>query len=217
MAHLHIPDGVLPVAVWGPGLAVALLLLVLSAFMGRGASRQRVAYQGALGALMLAVMAVELPLGPFEYHLTLLGPVGVLLGPAATFQVVFVVNTILALVGHGGLTVVGLNALVLGAGGALARPTYAMLARRFAAPVSMAGGTVVAQAVAGVLWLLVTAFGMRVGTEGPVRTGLFAGVAFPMWLLGILLESAVAFGVARFIMRVRPDLLPTSPAGEGGA
>ena len=105
--------------------ALALLLLVLGARALRGASPQRLAYQGALGALVLAAMVVELPLGPLDYHLTLVGPVGVLLGPASIFQVVFVANAILALVGHGGLTVVGLNALVLGAGGVLARPVYA--------------------------------------------------------------------------------------------
>ena len=43
MSHLHIPDGVLPVVVWGPGLLVALLLLVASARSLRGITRQRVA------------------------------------------------------------------------------------------------------------------------------------------------------------------------------
>lgn len=216
MSHLHIPDGVLPVLLWAPGLALALLLLALSALAKRGASRQQIAYQGALGALMLAVMAVEVPLGPLEYHLSLLGPVGVLLGPAATFQVVFVANAVLALVGHGGLTVVGLNALVLGAGGVLARPVYRLLARRFGAPTSMAGAAAVAQAVSGALWLVVVVLGLRSGAAGSARVGLFAGVAFPMWIVGILIESVVAYGIARFLVRVRPDLLPggVRPAAE---
>lgn len=208
MSHLHIPDGVLPVLVWAPGLALALLLLFLSARLGRGASRQNVAYQAALGALVLAVMAVEVPLGPLEYHLTLVGPVGVLLGPAATFQVLFVANAILALVGHGGFTVVGLNALVLGAGGAVARPLYSLLARRLGAPAAMAGATAAVQALSGGLWLALMALGMEAGAGDTRRLGLFAGVSFPLWLAGILVESAVAFGIARFLVRVRPDLLP---------
>jgi cobalt/nickel transport system permease protein len=215
MTHLHIPDGVLPMLIWAPGLAVALLLLVLSARAGRGASRQRVAYQGALGALVLAVMAMEVPLGPLEYHLTLVGPVGVLLGPAATFQVVFVASTILALVGHGGLTVVGLNALVLGAGGALAGPAYATLARRFPPAGSMAAATALAQAVSGALWFVVVSLGVRMSAAGAARLGLFAGVAFPLWIAGILIESAVAYGIARFLARVRPDLL-LARTGSGG-
>ena len=179
MSHLHIPDGVLPVLLWAPGLGLV-------------------------------------PLGPLEYHLSLLGPVGVLLGPAATFQVVFVANAVLALVGHGGLTVVGLNALVLGSGGALARPVYRLLGRRFGPPVSMAGAAAVAQAVSGALWLVVVGLGLRSGAVGTARTGLFAGVAFPMWFIGILIESVVAFGVARFLARVRPDLLPGGARPAGG-
>jgi len=216
MTHLHIPDGVLPVLVWAPGLAVALLLLLLSARAARGATRQHVAYQGALGALVLAVMAVEVPLGPLEYHLTLMGPVGVLLGPAGAFQVAFVASAILALVGHGGLTVVGLNAVVLGAGSALARPVYVLLVERLGPPAAMACGTALAQAVSGVLWLAVVAVGMHASTAGAHRLGLFAAFAFPLWLVGIVIESLVAFGIAGFIARVRPDLLPgrTGAAGE---
>ncbi len=213
MTHLHIPDGVLPAWLWGPGLALALLLLVLTA--ARGGERRRVAVQAALGALVLAVMAVEIPLGPVEYHLTLIGPVGVLLGPAGIFQVAFVASGILALMGHGGLTVVGLNALVLGSGGALARPVDRAAARRFSPPAAMALATAATQLVSGALWLIVVGLGIRYGHAGPSRLGLFAGVAFPLWAAGTLVESLVALGIGRFILRVRPDLLPGgAPVGE---
>ncbi len=36
MSHLHIPDGVLPVAVWLPGLAAALLLLTATGWLPGG-------------------------------------------------------------------------------------------------------------------------------------------------------------------------------------
>src|SRR5690348_4714845 len=102
--HLHVPDGVLPPLLWGPALGLAVFLLVAAARARAGPSRQQVAYQGAIGALALAAMAVEIPLGPLEYHLTLVGPMGVLLGAGGSFQVIVVVNLILALLGHGGLT-----------------------------------------------------------------------------------------------------------------
>jgi len=208
MSHLHIPDGVLPVLLWAPGLGLALLLLVLGARVLRGASPQRLAYQSALGALVLAAMVVELPLGPLDFHLTLVGPVGVLLGAVSVFQVVFVANAILALVGHGGLTVVGLNALVLGAGAVLARSVYVAFAQRWGPTVALTVATAVTQIVSGALWLAVMAAAMHVQAVGPHRVKLVAGVAFPLYLAGIVIESAVAFGVARFVIRVRPDLLP---------
>ena len=215
MSHLHIPDGVLPVWLWAPALLVAVSLLVGSTRALLPAMPQRVAYQGALGALVLAAMAIEIPMGPFEYHLTLAGPIGVLLGAAAGFQVEFVASTMLAFVGHGGLTVIGLNALVLGTGVAFARPVYRTLSRARSQAFAMAGATAVAQAVSGVLWLLVMAIGVRSrgwapdAAGGPARLGLLAAIAFPMWLVGVLVEAAVGFGIARFLARVRPDLLPS--------
>jgi ABC-type Co2+ transport system permease subunit len=124
----------------------------------------------------------------------------------------------LAQAGHGGFTVIGLNALVLGAGGALARPLYAALARRVAPPAAMTAATALTQTVSGALWLAVMVGALRALGTGPDRMRLAAGVAFPLWLAGILVESAVAFGVARFLVRVRPDLLPGGqPEREGGS
>ncbi len=221
--HLHIPDGVLPPLVWAPAVLVSLVLMVVSArIRGRG-TRQRVAYQAALGALTLAAMAIEIPLGPLEYHLTLVGPIGVLLGAAGAFEVMFVVNVILALLGHGGFTVVGLNALVLGAGAALARPTYMAFARRLTPGVALALATVVAQASSGVLWLIVVSYALRAGAAtagqaaGAGRLGLVAGLMFPMWLVGIAVESVVAVGIGRFLARVRPDLLPVPRDAAAGS
>jgi len=223
VSHLHIPDGVLPLWLWAPGLAVALIVLGLAARALRDAPRQRVAYQGALGALVLAAMAIELPLGPVDYHLSLVGPVGVLLGAAAGFEVVFVASTILAFVGHGGFTVIGLNALVLGAGAALSRPLYLALRPRLDPARAMALATACAQAVSGGLWLAVVAVALKLqpahGTW-PVsgRVALLGGIALPLFALGVAVESGVAFGLARFLARVRPDLLPgPRPVAAPGA
>ncbi|MEO5616459.1 MAG: energy-coupling factor ABC transporter permease [Candidatus Eisenbacteria bacterium] len=214
MSHLHIPDGVLPLHLWLPGLVLAAILLLVAVGASRSQARSRVAYQGAIGALMLAAMAIELPLGPIDYHLSLVGPVGALLGAAAGFQVVFVVSAMLALIGHGGLTVVGLNALVLGAGAAVARPLATLFARRLGAPAALTLATALAQALSGGLWLAIIALEMRDSprgamlSDGPGRVVLLAGLALPLWLIGILVESLVAFGLGRFVARVRPDLLP---------
>jgi cobalt/nickel transport system permease protein len=216
MSHLHIPDGVLPLWVWGTGLAVALLLLVRSSRIARDHSPQHIAYQGALGGLMLAAMAI--PLGPFEFHLSLAGPMGILLGGAGAFQVAFVVSAILALMGHGGLTVVGLNALVLGSGALVANRVHGVVARRLKPAPAMALGTAAGQAVAGLLWLAVVGIGLRLGAgtathagTGPGRLGVFSAIMLPLWAVGIVVESAVAFGLGRFLARVRPGLLPHTP------
>jgi cobalt/nickel transport system permease protein len=222
VSHLHIPDGVLPVPLWAGGFALALLLLVAVSGASRRGGPARIGFQGALGALMLAVMSVPIPLFAMEYCLTLAGPVGVLLGPAAAFQTVFVVSVVLALLGQGGITVVGLNALVMGAGAALARPVYRRLATRLRPAAALAGATAVAQLVSGALWFAV--LGVALGFDPTrlipaghdhahaLRLTLFGGVTFALWALAIGMEAGIAFGVGRFLARVRPDLMP-GPAG----
>ena len=229
MSHLHVPDGLLPVRLWAGGLLLALLVLARATHVLRGQSPQRIAYQGALGGLLLAAMAI--PLGPLDLHVTAIGPVGVLLGAAGAFQVVFVVSVILALMGHGGLTVIGLNALILGAGAAVAALAYRPLVRRFSPPWSLAMGAALGQVVTGAMWLLVVGLGMRLASATPVathavhtaaRAGTYAGrggaphfelfalFSLPWWIAGLVLESTIAFGLGRFLSRVQPGLLPGS-------
>jgi cobalt/nickel transport system permease protein len=63
-------------------------------------------------AMMLISMSLEIV--PIAYHLNLSVLTGILLGPVMGFIAAFLANFMLALVGHGGLTVVGLNTLLIG-------------------------------------------------------------------------------------------------------
>jgi cobalt/nickel transport system permease protein len=203
-----------------------VLALLLLAVVGRVAdvrSPRRIGFEGALGGLMLAVMSIPIPLFAMEYCITLAGPVGVLLGAAAGFQVAFVVSLILALLGQGGFTVVGLNALVMGAGVAVARPVYRALASRTSGALAMAGATAATQLVSGKLWFAVLAVAMRlrpgvplIESHGGARLVLFAGASVALWGVAVLVESVIAYGVGRFLERVRPDLLRsvTQPPGR---
>ncbi len=225
MSHLHIPDGVLPPIVWIIGLALAGLLLALSARFTRHIGPQRIAFQSALGGIMLAVMAIPVPITAFDYCMTLAGPVGVLLGGWGGFQVSFVVTLILALMGQGGFTVVGLNALVLGLGAVLARSVYLGSARRLGPARAMAAATAISQLVSTLVWVLVLWLSVvltpAIAREHEVaeglrflQRGLLFTVLVPMLAAAIALESLLAYGLARFLSRVRPDLLPELPGHE---
>jgi cobalt/nickel transport system permease protein len=205
MSHLHIPDGVLPVWLWAGGWLVTLLALWRT---GRHTAPQTVAYQGALGALMLAAMS--LPLGPLEYHLTLAGPIGVLLGPAGALQVAFVTSVILALFGHGGLTVIGLNTLVLAVASTSAWAAFRLWGARMRPAWALATGTAAGQLVAGGVWFAIVwlAAARPPGPPGPAGHGAVVLLALPLWILGAVFEALVAWGVGRFLARVHPALLP---------
>ena len=219
MSHLHIPDGVLPVPLWAAGLLILVATLWLSVRFGSPASPQRIAYQAGLGGLMLAVMAIPVPIFGFDYCMTLAGPVGVLLGAAGALQVSFAVTLILALMGQGGFTVVGLNTFVLGLGAAIARPLYVALAPRWGPAGAMALATAGSQTLSSLAWIVILVLSVQwhpsSGHEPSVaeslsllQRGALAAVVLPLIALAVTLESLLGAGIGRFLGRVRPDLLP---------
>src|ERR1044072_8556246 len=200
MAHLHIPDGVLPVWLWGAGWAAAVAVLLLAWRAQRDRPPQRVADEGALRARMPGGVAMKIPFGPVESHLTLAGPIGVLLGPAGAFQAAFIASAILSLIGHGGLTLIGLNALLLGIAATLASPGYRLLAARQTAPLALAGATGVGHTVSGLVWLVLVlgAARLRIGElklhDESLRLALTPGVAFSLLVFAVLAATGGAGG-----------------------
>ncbi len=130
MSHIHIPDGVLPIwlVVLGWVLTVGLLVLAVR-HLGAGGARERLPLLGVISALML--VAFSAAIAPIGYHLNLSVVAGIILGPALGLLAAFIVDLVLALMGHGGITVVGLNTLVLGAEVALGSYTFRALRMLF--------------------------------------------------------------------------------------
>jgi hypothetical protein len=83
---------------------------------------------------------------------------------------------------------------------------------------ALALATALGQLMAGVCWFAIIAVALALSpgargaiVHGPARAGWFGGVAVLLWLMAVGAEALVAFGVGRFIGRVRPDLLPQAP------
>lgn len=113
LSHIHIPDGVLPPMLWVSSyLLTFIIIFIFSRKMELDDERRKVPIAGVMAAVMLISMSI--PLGFIPLHFSLAVLCGILLGPGLGFMVVFVVNIILAFFGHGGITVVGLNTLVMG-------------------------------------------------------------------------------------------------------
>ncbi|MDO8915570.1 MAG: energy-coupling factor ABC transporter permease [Coriobacteriia bacterium] len=113
MSHIHIPDGVLPVWLWATGWMAALALVwIASAVAKRTDIRRKVPLLGVVAALVLVSMSSEIV--PIAYHVNLTVVAGVLLGPWLGIITAFIVEVVLALLGHGGVTVIGLNTLMIG-------------------------------------------------------------------------------------------------------
>lgn len=217
MTHLHIADGILPVWLWLSGLAIAAIGVGIASYHHRRDRADRLTLLAALCAVMLAAMSV--PIGPLG-HLSFAPMVGILLGPGLGFLAAALVNATLALLGHGGITVVGLNTCVLGAATVSARPAY-MLMRR-ALPPGRAGAfsAVAALALSVGALCIVIALAAQSGTpgaallegdpghSGSVATGRFVLLSSPFWVIAIVAEALVTSSVLSYLARVRPELLP---------
>src|SRR5512137_2829947 len=129
MTHMHIPDGILPVWLWVSGLLAMAAVLAVCLFRLRSMDRRKkIPLLGVLSAAMLVAMSLEIL--PIAYHLNLSVVAGILLGPSLGFIAAFIVNSMLALLGHGGITVMGLNTLLLGAEAMLGHALFYVITKR---------------------------------------------------------------------------------------
>lgn len=160
MSHIHIPDGVLPLWLWGLGWILTLALVAIAGRLARRHEmRRKVPLLGVVAALMLVAMSSEIV--PIAYHINLTVVGGILLGPVLSVIVAFIVQLILAVLGHGGVTVIGLNTLIAAAemilGWALFRGLVRLVTRKraglaagIATVLTLAATTT---ALVGIVWL----------------------------------------------------------------
>lgn len=217
MTHMHIPDGILPVGLWLLGLIVMALAVGFCLFQLRGMDMVRnVPLLGVVSAVMLVSMSIEIL--PIFYHINLSIVAGILLGPSLGFLAAFIANLILALMGHGGITVIGLNTLLLGSEAVLGH-TFFYLFKRL--PVFWRAVT------ATVLTLLITTVALigivavshidpelishgaeqGLNHQGQVSVRTFAIMILSLGVIGWTVEAVITGAVVRFLSQVKPDLL----------
>lgn len=222
MTHMHIPDGILPAWLWISGFVLMGGFLAFVLFRLRAMDRRRnIPLLGAVSAAMLVAMSLEIL--PLAYHLNLSVVAGILLGPSLGFVAAFIVNVMLALMGHGGITVVGLNTILLGTEAVLGHTLFFFLPSRMPVFWRAAVATVLALCVATLLLIGIVALSgidaaafaheheqeqahvHHAGVSATVRT--FAGMVLLFGSLGWLVEGLITGAVIRFLARVKPDLL----------
>jgi cobalt/nickel transport system permease protein len=229
MSHIHISDGIIPPVWWIPGYVICLAI-VFSILRKTDLERirQRVPTVAMMAAVMLVTMSV--PLGFLPFHMNFAALAGMMLGPALSFVSVFVVNLILALLGHGGITAVGINTLTIGIEAALGGALFKYLKSKFGGTASAAISTLSALLLSTVLIIL---FLSSIGVvdiwsgEGLLHTheehedhgsgdvvyrlGFVIltgwGAVLAVILAGILLETVISVLIIRFFMKVRSDIV----------
>jgi len=220
---MHIPDGILPAWLWISGFGLMAVFLAIALFRLRAMDRRRnIPLLGAVAAAMLVAMSLEIL--PLAYHLNLSVVAGILLGPSLGFTAAFIVNVMLALMGHGGITVIGLNTILLGTEAVLGHTFFFFLPVRMPVFWRAAVATVLALCAATLLLIAIVGIshvdsslmeagheqvGSPVPPSAPERGSLvpFAVVVLSLGAIGWLIEGAITGAIIRFIARVKPDLL----------
>ncbi len=236
MSHIHLPDGILPVWLWASGFIIAILIgFILLRFIKKEELTRRLPLLGMMAAAMVLGASVEIV--PIAYHVNLTVISGILLGPSLIFLATFVVNVILALFGHGGITVIGLNTLTLSIEGIFGYLFFRLFRKIFKKITPAAFlATLLALCLStfsmiGVVGLGVSHYEELIHQEGErgifefkllkekhdlhgkekekgeVNMRRFVAIVLPLGFLGWLLEGVVTTLIARYIHRLRPDLL----------
>ncbi len=218
--HIHIPDGVLPIWLWGGGFLITFILLVILL------PRVRKDYKKMPQAAMLtalALLVMSIPLG-LPIHINLLVLMGILVGPAWSLLIALLLNSILASFGHGGLTIIGLNTVILWFQALSGIFFFKLFIKFFKNYFAAAGLSAFFSLFISFLLLIgVVAISTiepaeflhlqeEIGDKeiGHTEISLLAFIVLnlPIVFLGILVESLVTGFMTQFIKKVKPDLIP---------
>ena len=151
---------------------------------------------------------IHVPVGPTSVHLLLIGLVGIIMGRWAFLPILFGLILQALLFQHGGVTTIGVNALVMGL------PAYVAVALfRLGRRTEFTGGAFLRGFAAGAVAVLCAALllGLFLSLAGEAfRRPAFVVAALHLPLAGI--EGVVTGFAAQLIQRVEPRLLEAGDA-----
>ena len=200
---MHISEGVLsaPVLIAGAAFAAGGIALGLKKLR-----EDRLMTAGLVGAAFFVASLIHVPVGISSAHLILNGLVGVLLGWGAV-PVIFIALLLQGLLlQFGGLTVLGVNTVTMGAGAVAAHYLFNAIAGeqtggRFMAAAAIAGASAI------LVSSLLTATALVFTEEGFWAA---AGALLIAHLPIMIAEGIITALACKFILRAAPELLKES-------
>ena len=201
----HLVDGVVsvPVLVGGSAIAVAAIGYGLRRIEG-----ERIAHVGVMSAAFFVASLVHVPIGPASAHLLLNGLAGIVLGWAAVPAIFAALMLQAAFFGFGGITVLGVNTVIMALPAVAAFYLFAGGAgHRFARAGGRASGFV-SGAAAGA-FAVCASCGLIAGVLMLSGAGFAAAakLIFAAHLPIAIVEAFVTGCAVVFLRRVKPDVL----------
>lgn len=201
---MHLADGILPAPLLAGGFATAGVLAWWGARNLRDEEPPRVA---VFTAAFFCASLIHFPVPPTSVHLLFNGLLGVVLGRRALLAIPVGLGLQAALLGHGGLTTLGVNATMFGLAAILGRAAFDQLVRRTDWRPFWSGALATALAVlasGAMLTLILWSLG-----EGFHPVAQYALLAH---LPVLAIEAVVTGFTVEFLRRVQPALLPGTPS-----
>jgi cobalt/nickel transport system permease protein len=212
---VHIPDGILPapVAVGGYAITGLATWYSLRQIRQRKDPTQDIPKAALMTAAFFVASSVSIPVPPASIHFILNGLIGVVLGYYAFPALLVGLFLQAVMIGHGGLTTLGVNAAMVGIPALLAYHFFQLRYRLVRSPNArwvlglfgfLAGAIAVGLAAAILYVLVITTIpsGFDLTTERAAITGLTLAHLPLMVIEGVFTAMLVIF-----LWRVKPDLL----------
>ncbi len=113
---MHIPDGILPlpITIGGYVASAAAAWYCVRQIKQRGDPREHIPKAALLAAAFFSASLIHIPIPPASVHLVLGGLLGAVLGYFAFPAILVALFFQAVMFGHGGLTTLGINGVILG-------------------------------------------------------------------------------------------------------
>ncbi|MCP1714742.1 cobalt/nickel transport system permease protein [Methanocalculus alkaliphilus] len=206
---VHVSDGILPMPVVAAGWIITIILLATTyRWVGReeDLAAQIPKLSVMTGAFFVASL-VHIDIPPSSAHLILNGLVGIVLGPLSYIGIFIGITLQALLFQHGGITVIGVNAVILGVPALICYLCFLITSGR-GLPLTLISGIIGGLAVLLSVLLLVATLVIS-GSEFSAIAGLLAVAHIPI----IITEAIITGVIVGYLVRVKPQLLPIQLKG----
>ena len=212
---MHIPDGILPAPVCVAGYAIAggVTWVALKQINKTSDPQAEVPKAALLAAAFFVGSSVSLPIPPVSVHLVLNGVVGAVLGWYAWPAILIGLLLQAILLGHGGLTTLGVDAVMMGVPALLAGQLF-RLRHRFNKTLPPKVSLGIFSFLAGAIGVALSAlifFALIIFTipsaMNPAAEQNFLTALMVAHIPLIFLEGIFTVLLCLFLLRVKPELL----------
>lgn len=212
---MHIPDGILPaqLCIAGYGITGFMTWHSLRKINQQSNPQESLPKASLLIATFFVASSIYIPIPPASVHLILNGLLGVILGYFAFPAIIIGLFFQALVIGHGGLTTLGVNAAMMGIPALLAYHLF-QLRHRLGKPLrpqiatgifAFAGGAI-GLGMAAVIFLTIVITAIPADMDAQTEQTAIVSLAIAHIPL-MLLEGLFTAVLATFLQRVKPELL----------